>query len=429
MTSLAKVEVAIRIWGKVKEHPVVASMIGAILFIGAVWKIIASKYISSFESYISDSASKFDLTHWCLLVACSMLTVALVGLLTLWIRQLRGANAIRDELEKAIENCEALRAEKEILTSLIFQKPDESFSRFEDIFKAGKIKYGFVDFWPTIVPENPVSTAAKGLGVDLLNEVFDSKIVSPKKTYNWKTVFDGLIKGEFSVIATPLYDIRERRQMVDFCSPLFYSDIGVFTSAKNPFFGSIREECQEGCTFSEFIERAGRVQKQLIIRGAEGEIHMKLAEKYFPCAMIEKPKDYEYSIASSIRGLLSDARDDSYFSDFFFCERAQAEMSSEYKSGQIVSLLTPGQLLFPVAFAVRKGEDTLRKFINLRLLGIDGSNSSGILNMLIASTKKVAENDMTDDQIRSYYRRAIDIAEEIPNRPSGTVVPFGGRRG
>lgn len=297
----------------------------------------------------------------------------------------------------------------------------ERFDRFEDIHAGDrKIRYGFVPFDPTISCAPGHTTEAVGFGIDLLGEVFGGKIEPHNRVLNWNNVLDGLDQRLYDVIATPLYDIRERRDNVLFTSPLFYADIGAYTSRDNEIFSEIISRNPNGVEFKELKSYINQNMKtsdgevKLVIRGISGELQMKLAEKHFFEARREEvANDY---VTSSFVEALTQKNSDCY-SDIFFCERPQAERMPQVKSKRVVQLLKPGTLLFPVAFAVSKNEDTLRKYINLRLLDIDARagggelTTSGIGKILIDSVRKLYDS-ISDKDIAQYYTRSFEIEEK-----------------
>lgn len=305
---------------------------------------------------------------------------------------------------------------RQIVRYLNARKP-EQYKRFEDIVD-DEIRYGYVPFFPTTI-EQEMDMRPKGVGIGLLDEIFHGRLKNPSKAAGWNNIFDELEKGTFDVIATPLYDVAERRKRVLFSQPIFYADIGIYTSLRNTRIVQDGPKLSVPGRFKETIKELKDIGDKLYVRGCDGELQIKMTEKYLSKSGVKviKANSSEYTIREALEGL-NDDRESDTFSDIVFCERSQAEMSPAAKSNQILNLLHPGQLLFPVAFAIRKNEDTLRKFVNLRLMTIEGTNNSGISDRLVKQTK-LAIPEMDENEIRGYFRNAIDEANLPGKRQTG----------
>jgi hypothetical protein len=138
------------------------------------------------------------------------------------------------------------------------------------------------------------------------------------------------------------------------------------------------------------------------ISAVEGELNSKLSSRRLSSIVtLNIIHNQPFEVISAISGLLD--RENIFHSDIVFCERAQAEKTEMFEDGKILNLLKDGQLLFPVCFAIRKNEDTLRKFADMRLLEIENSADGG-LSSLIAQ-KAFETNQIGPDDARKFFRR------------------------
>lgn len=242
--------------------------------------------------------------------------------------------------------------------------PIEKYTRFEDLEEKG-VRFGYVNFYPTLVIDD--SGEPSGLGLALLRDhVFESKnikfVPSNEGRCNWSNAIDKLVKQdpEFDILATPLYEIKERKNLVSYTTPLFYTDIGAFVSTNGKFTD------HDELRFGELTKLLTST-KSLRTKYYPGELQDKLTQKYMPSC--ERTKLDEYLIPEC---LMEVAKSKDF--DILFCEKWQAEVSKAYKDGLIKNILLPQQLLFPVGFVLRKTDDTLRKYVNLRLMELEGNS-------------------------------------------------------
>ncbi|MCA0371430.1 MAG: hypothetical protein LCH83_01185 [Proteobacteria bacterium] len=350
------------------------------------------------------------------------------------------------ELEK---NSSELREKLSALNNKT-ESIDEHFKRFEHLFKheprVAIPNYVFVDFEPTIKSRGSSDSSAVGPAMEVLAEVFgrskDYELQNGNICNNWEDLpkklerFDG--KSNFdSIVATPMYELRDRKRDFDFCSPIFYADISAYTQKDSKAFRDYISEnklndathcCSEG-TFDklkEYIEG-----KDLLLKGVKGELNYFLLAKYSKKSQngesnqeshnIKTPEGFIYHPDKCINGLIYDEdnkekREKIYSSDIFFAERVIVERTSAFKLGKIVSLLKPRQLLFPLCFAVKKGEDTLRKFINLGILNLQAKESkkysgmSKLEELLIDGLKDLPMfKDFTNEDAIKYFRNDAEI--------------------
>lgn len=325
--------------------------------------------------------------------------------------------------EERIRHLEA-RADE---LGLNLTKHDELFERFEEIIdNANKIRFGFIEFFPTSLIDAGAETP-KGFGPSLMYKIFGAKGIRPSDSRtNWRE-FSTEMSGpdpEFLVLATPLYDTPNRREEVEFSSPLFYADIGIYVCDREKI-ESDESRGPEMCLDSLLLalERDKKIKQrdgdgrfgfadlkaaldilddQIRATGYEGELQERMVKKYCPQAQFTaQDPSGNFSVASSIKGLLKPP-EHPLATDIYFCERLQANGVEEVKNGKIKNILKNGELAFPVAIAIRKGEETLRKYINWRLMEIEHSHPKGMGSLL---TEALERFGFQEDEIERYYVR------------------------
>lgn len=312
---------------------------------------------------------------------------------------------------------------------------EEKFSRFESI---NEIRVGCVDFFPTC---NIDATGSRsGFGPELIKKVFHkTEIRFPNRTDNWDEALTALRQGRYDILATPLYDTPDRRFQILFSSPLYYTDIGLFIK----FDGKLARQLastRKG-DFSSVVARVAECASEfggLRCSGLPGEIQERMTSKYFPDAKFridERPMT-KFNIANMMSVLFENVESD-YYSDIFWAERFQVECSEfianedDWIKGsptrnKVINLLNPCELLFPTCFAIRAGEDTLRKYVNLRLMELEGHKHSGIDEALHGSIKGIRA-DADEFLIRQCYRRGeftLDVKPIEEERRSNVASLF-----
>ena len=324
-----------------------------------------------------------------------------------------------DQLNRTIDDQDKIIKEFEEKNKHTLGAGQEKFDRFEDITNdETKIVYGYVHFFPTAVKDG-VDLKPKGIGPDFLHEIFNRNLDHSRSTYNWSSIMNALVNGDIDVIATPLYDTRERRELVDFSLPIFYADIGMYCAASAEADDLMKvldcdlvldHEGRKCLRFKDLKaqllakrkEILGHVNGQYVIRASPGELNSKIAKRHFDnCVRVDLVEE-SFEIAHALEELVKPQS--GVHSHFLFCERAQAEASELFRDKKIINLLAPGELMFPVCFAVRKSDDTLRKFINLRLLEIESAGESGIVKLMTESVSKTTPFDPT--MVGKYYPRS-----------------------
>lgn len=325
-----------------------------------------------------------------------------------------------DQLNRTIDDQDRTIKEFEEKQKFLAGVGQEKFDRFEDIVNPNnKIVYGFVQFFPTAVKGN-MGFQAKGIGPDFLRNIFPENLDYSREIYNWSSIMEALINGGIDVIATPLYDTRERRELVDFSLPIFYADIGMYCATDAGVDNLLKVlDCEHVLEYDEqkclkfrdlreqlLLKRKdilGHANGQYVIRASPGELNSKIAKRHFDNCVRVDLVEANFEIAHALEELVKPQSGD--YSHFLFCERAQAEASDQFREKKIINLLAPGEMMFPVCFAVRKSDDTLRKFINLRLLEIESAGESGIVKLMtesVSSTPGLFDPAM----VGQYYPRS-----------------------
>jgi ABC-type amino acid transport substrate-binding protein len=266
--------------------------------------------------------------------------------------------------------------------------PPDTYQRYEDI-ENREISLGWIPFHPTLKVD--AGTGDKyGPGHAILTAVFDGHMKYYKKEGDWSDIIRGLNQHQFDVVATPLYDIKERREHVEFTTPIFYADIGIFVAKQNrKVHAALGNKLDLDFPFVK--DKLSEIADSLTLCVHEGELQDKMTTKYLKGAKIKRTKMDKFSVPAALDAMIDE--DEEYDSDLYFCERLQGESHRKFRS-ELVNILAPGQLLFPVAFAVRRGDDTLRKFINLRLMSIDEEIQGGIQALLTESVKGIISDSL-----------------------------------
>lgn len=328
-------------------------------------------------------------------------------------RWARDAEAFQKRLSQLGEQIE--EKNRQIDEQKRIKIPDDTRQRFEEIERKG-VRLGWIQFRPTLV----VDPGGKqvGAGPGLLNEIFNGNIKYTAAESSWANVISNLNAGEYDVIATPLYDIRERREHVEFTTPIFYADIGIFASRDNAKIHEALDRRTE-LTFPEVTDRLKPMTNSLQFCVHPGELQDKMILKYFKGSSVNEADIAYFSIKAALTAMVNN--DQKYRSDLYFCERIQGEEHYLFQSGELVNLLAAGQLLFPVGFALRRGDDTLRKYMNLRLMTIEGEQGSGIQKQLLQHTTHLVQPGLVNKLGEYFLRRRILPERKAMDEGKGNV--------
>jgi hypothetical protein len=385
-----------------RKHPAIKPVL---IVIGMTVGLMTLATMITDVSQIVDKFSGFAV----LLMALAVLALTVVVFMTTFLAAAstwKGRNSI---LATQISNLERVVV------------PDDTHQRYEDI-QASNIRLGWIPFYPTLI-ERSSDGKIVGPGPAILKTVFEGRTQFHPTSSGWDDVFNSLNNHEFDVVVTPMYDIKERRAHVEFTSPIFYADIGLFASVDNEDVKTALSGRQR-LEFREAIKLLSSITPKLQFCAHRGELQDKMVTKHFPGAKIGYAKSERFSVYSALNAMVT--RPKGYTSDLYFCERILGEGHEQYtEKKKIYNVFAPGQLLFPVAFALRRGDDTLRKFINLRLMTIDGERSSGIRDHLVDHSQGILDETLIR-KIDEYFLRKRgpvkqDEPEVLPN-----ILPFTG---
>lgn len=289
-----------------------------------------------------------------------------------------------------------LYLEIRILRKKLVAEVMPTFKRFENI---KKIKYGHIQYRPLLYyggrAEEPM-----GVGIELLERIFGSDRIQRSGTKAlWSDLVDNLERKKYDIVATPLFETRERSKVIAFCSPLFYSDIGMYVKTES-VLGKVGANSQ---SFDGALEILNNMK--LTLAAIHGEISGKMAQKYLGDVKVWLTP--ETATVSSLIDAVSG--EDEMKCDVAFAEVFQADQTSQVINGSVINILQRKQILYPVSFAVRKEEYVLRNYINLRLLEIEESYEKGVLGILWEELQTHPETSgYTFDDIKRYFVREFD---------------------
>src|SRR6185436_2241582 len=205
--------------------------------------------------------------------------------------------------EKAVLSEKLAVAEKEGFVWNADKQESRKFERFERI---NKIVYGHIEYYP-LVYYSQKDDFARGIGIRLIEEIFGKTVVSKYPNRGrWEELVNKLSAGEYDIVATPLYETRERSKIVSFCSPIFFSDIGIYIKPNSELFGA-REKNQ--LTFEQAVQLLQRLKDVLQLTAIDGELSGKMILKHVNS---EKAKvNWLDRDESNVAGLISSVVDDS----------------------------------------------------------------------------------------------------------------------
>jgi hypothetical protein len=262
-----------------------------------------------------------------------------------------------------------------------------------------------------------VADKPSGIGISLLEKIFGSeKIVSSHKKALWGDLVDNLASKQYDIIATPIFETNERSKHIAFCSPLFYSDIGIYVkkvaapsqkySTKRGSSIALGSLPENSLSFEDAISLLTHMKLKII--AIDGEISGKMALKYLGL----KREDIEWlkPETSSVHFLIASVGGGNDMEcDIVFAEVFQAEQTDSVKNGNVINILKSKEVLYPVSFAVRKQDYVLKNYINLKLLEIEENEQNGILGIILDELKMHLEYKHYNlNDIKKYFVRELD---------------------
>jgi len=247
-----------------------------------------------------------------------------------------------------------------ILIRKIRTKPTK-YKRFEDI-KQDNIKYGYVVYKPFFWND----MTHKGIGYDVLKEILrplniniDTTDNNNYHSSNWSKIFKELEDEKIDIIIIPLFETRRRlnKYNVTFCTPLFYSDIGIY--AKNKDLPDKKFLFSEAIEFIKERNWKGKYLKR--------EISHSLMEKHKLPRKAIKPTVAEFTEDAYFQSIISEIKNGK--TNFTFMEVFKAKtIIKGQNTSAVINILKDKELLYPVSFVVRKKDTVLKNYINLRII-------------------------------------------------------------
>ena len=248
-----------------------------------------------------------------------------------------------------------------------------------------KIRYGHLEYPPFLYYGQEDRNPA-GLGVTLLNQLLGSPLNGKKidiKPFgvprNWNDVLEGLVNGQYDVVATPLFATFDRSKYVAFTAPLCFSNVGLYVREDVAGLTALRNLSSRDLTTDEL--KAAVQESALKFLCVKGEISRKLAVKYGDRS----------SIVSEVSGTILPnlfekmvAQPTPHYA--LFCESFYAENQEVVKSRAVKNVLPLHGILYPVCFAVRQGDYQLVNLLNIRLLQFN--QNGGALPLLAAEWER-----------------------------------------
>jgi ABC-type amino acid transport substrate-binding protein len=280
-----------------------------------------------------------------------------------------------------------------------------SFDRWE---KFQLIKYGKIDYPPLMMEENNGHT---GIGSEIFKTIFKNKettIINRKdENEDWNNIISDLLNKKFDIIATPIFELSPRLRKISFCSPIFYANIGIYVKKG----GYAHDKLGDDLCYEQAIKKIKKNKNILSSIVIKGEISNYLAKKYLKRnKIIADTMNIQHLLTDNFISVNKNKGID-IDKNIVFTEKFQAEV--ELGSDEnIINILKDKELLYPVAFAVRKEDYSLRNFINLKLLEIKSDHeNSGILGFVL---------DQFNQNLKKYekYKEFIEKQSQNNNRKS-----------
>lgn len=317
-----------------------------------------------------------------------------------------------DSLEKNLTEIKSRLELKNAELAELKKKAVPHFKRFENITE---IRYGHIDYPPLLYHDEQGNP--HGIGIEILKKIFHKNgFVNDQLLMYWDDI-DNLLNEEseenlgryrIDIIATPIFETNERAQKVGFTSPIFFSEIGLYYSKES----EVLNDLQPPMTFEKAIKKISyfRGIKFCVV---DGELSERMVRKYFPdhynnkeCTKYKKDK----MKIPELLGMVYEGK-----SDLAFVETFQADLLTKYKD-KLINLLGPKQLLYPVAFALRKEDYILRRYINLKLLELDFCTDNGVLDLVKQELEKtnptffsaVQTEEKRISLVKKYFIREYD---------------------
>jgi hypothetical protein len=219
-----------------------------------------------------------------------------------------------------------------------------------------------------------------GPGLDFLRKLLDPpvQLTAFEERSNWNTFARALDERKFDVLATPVFATFERSRRVDFSSPLFFSNVGLFVNRKRA-----QQFNLQNLSLADLKKFFQDVHAMSLV-GIAGEISEKLANKFGTDGRISI-RGGEYLVSSVFQDVANNEN------SAVFCESFFASRQAEVARCSVVNILKPGELIYPVCYAVRLGDYQLANLLNIRLLEL--ASNGAILDKLAETVGEGSTRD------------------------------------
>jgi Bacterial extracellular solute-binding proteins, family 3 len=289
---------------------------------------------------------------------------------------------------------------------------EPKFRRFE---KIEKVVYGHIAYRPLLY-YHVTDDAPMGVGITLLEKIFGKeKIVGSLKKALWSNLVENLTFKQYDIVATPIFETRERSKHIAFCSPIFYSDIGMYVKKGSGPLGHFAKNSQSFEDITKIVKKM-----KLTVVAIEGEISGKMALKYLGLRR-DEVKEWLMPETAPVSSLISAVNgEEGMECDVAFAEVFQAEQTKPVKKEEVINILKPKEVLYPVSFAVRKQDYILKNYINLKLLEIEETAKNGVLGIIWGELIAHPEyRHYTLDDVKRYFVRELDRGNQQLGITSG----------
>ncbi|XOV87595.1 MAG: transporter substrate-binding domain-containing protein [Pseudomonadota bacterium] len=302
--------------------------------------------------------------------------------------------AIESATEESRESVRNIKAELEARLVLL-----DRADRWEELLEH-PIKWSYVPFFPTTFRHSHTQDIL-GPGVRLFSRLMKNagipKLEPEEEGRGYKFIpnMDGdvdahgldfdevasaLDTGTVDVIVTPLYELRDRLQLYDFCTPLYFADIGCYVHTD--VAKTMLRDQNDRLSWEDVCELIR--SKKLITSYLPGEIHYRICRKVWSTPVDEDNADgkFEKQVLPFARAeqmsvrrvlnLLGGERPSNKL-QYFFAERKAVEDYQEHLRSlgtqplDLVNIMSQEQRIYPAAFVVRRGNDTLRRWLNYQI--------------------------------------------------------------
>ncbi len=365
-------------------------IIGFILSGLGIWASIDQ---TSFKHFLKLANSFIFLSMYSIYFWCSLAVLFVF----FFKRKILNSNSVKiKSLEVRLSD-----AHKEIL--ILKDKTKPFIKRWEEILDKG-IRFGSLHYPPMLDFDD--ASDPIGVGIDILKIIFNGKIHKEHFQVSWQNLSEILYKKDknheftMDIIATPIFETNDRSKQLSFSLPLFYSEIGLYYNCKHEQFGSLEPK-----TFEMALEYINNIKNSKIIC-IEGELSHRMITKYFEGNILHIANKNELSIQDLLATIIDETKD----SDIVFAETYQADKlihnkitKGEKQFKKLKNLFKSKQLLYPVVFAMRREDYTLKNYINLKLIELDGPGL-GIINLIKKSLSSLGEN-IRDKDLKKYFIR------------------------